>query len=156
MKKIDKRVWWSLPILLGAYLIYRQFAKSNQSIVVDDTLSQVIINTPSSPSSPITSYSSNYPLKKGSKDAGSPKNPKGLVVEVQKLINAYGGYKPKIGAYVSLPLKLTEDGIYGNNTEWAVEQYIGKKTIDSRADTLNLEQKMIENQQKNNSFFPIF
>jgi peptidoglycan hydrolase-like protein with peptidoglycan-binding domain len=77
-------------------------------------------------------------------------------VEVQKLINAYGGYKPKIGAYVSLPLKLTEDGIYGNNTEWAVEQYIGKKTIDSRADTLNLEQKMIENQQKNNSFFPIF
>ena len=150
MKKIYKRVWWSLPILLGAYLIYRQFAKSNQPEV--DPLAQVdpIIKSTLSPSS---SYSSKYPLKKGSRDAGSPKNPNGLVVEIQQLINAYGGYIPKIGAYVSLPLKLTEDGIYGSNTEWAVEQYIGKKTIDSRADTLNLEQKMIEKQQKNNSIF---
>jgi hypothetical protein len=150
MKKIDERVWWSIPILLGAYLIYRQFAKSNQSKV--DPLVQVDPIIKSKPS-PSPSYSSNYPLKKGSRDAGSPKNPNGLVVEIQQLINAYGGYKPKIGAYVSLPLKLTEDGIYGSNTEWAVEQYIGKKTIDSRADTINLEQKMIENQQKNNSIF---
>ena len=29
MKKIDKRVWWSLPIILGIYLIYRQFAKAS-------------------------------------------------------------------------------------------------------------------------------
>jgi hypothetical protein len=144
MKKIDKRIWWSLPILLGAYLIFRQFAKSSAPIVVDDTKYIEIANgdkyTPT--------YSSNYPLKKGSRDAGSPKNPTGLVVEVQQLINAYGGYKPKIGAFVYLPLKLTEDGIYGSNTEWAVEQYIGKKTIDNRQDTLNLEQKMIEKQQK--------
>jgi peptidoglycan hydrolase-like protein with peptidoglycan-binding domain len=145
MKKIDKRVWWSLPILLGGYLIYRQFAKSNQPIV--DPLAQVEPLIKSTPS-PSPSYSSNYPLKKGSRDAGSPQNPNGLVVEIQQLINAYGGYKPKIGAYVSLPLKLTEDGVYGSNTEWAIEQYIGKKTIDSRQDTINLEQKMIEKQQK--------
>jgi len=150
MKKIDKRVWWSLPILLGVYLIYRQFAKSKQPMV--DPLAQVDPIIKSKPS-PSPSYSSNYPLKKGSRDTGSPKNPNGLVVEIQELINAYGGYKPKIGFYVSLPLKLTEDGIFGNNTEWAIEQYIGKKTIDSRADTLNLEQKMIEKQQKNNSIF---
>lgn len=149
MKKIDKSFWWSLPILLGAYLIYRQFAKSKQPQVDPAEVEPLIKLTPSlSPS-----YSSNYPLKKGSRDAGSPKNPNGLVVEIQQLINAYGGYKPKIGAYVSLPLKLTEDGIFGNNTEWAIEQYIGKKTIDSRADTLNLEQKMIKKQQKNNSIF---
>jgi hypothetical protein len=150
MKKIDKKVWWSLPILLGVYLIYRQFAKSKQPMV--DPLAQVDPIIKSKPS-PSPSYSSNYPLKKGSRDTGSPKNPNGLVVEIQELINAYGGYKPKIGAYVSLPLKLTEDGIFGNNTEWAIEQYIGKKTIDSRADTLNLEQKMIEKQQQNNSIF---
>jgi len=150
MKKIDKRVWWSLPILLGGYLIYRQFAKSKQPVV--EPIAQVDPLIKSTPS-PSPSPSSSYPLKKGSKDAGSPKNPNGLVVEIQQLINAYGGYKPKIGAYVSLPLKLIEDGIYGNNTEWAIEQYIGKKTIDSRQDTINLEQKMIEKQQKNNSIF---
>ena len=150
MKKIDKRVWWSLPILLGGYLIYRQFAKSKQPVV--EPIAQVDPLVKSTPS-PSPSPSSSYPLKKGSRDTGSPKNPDGLVVEIQQLINAYGGYKPKIGAYVSLPLKLTEDGIYGNNTEWAVEQYIGKKTIDNRADTINLEQKMIEKQQKNNSIF---
>ena len=150
MKKIDKRVWWSVPILLGIYLIYTQFAKSKTSKV--ETNEDAEIANGGGSYKPGTGTSS-YPLKNGSKDVGSPKNPNGLVVEVQKLINAYGGYKPKIGAYVSLPLKLTEDGIYGNNTEWAVEQYIGKKTIDSRADTLNLEQKMIEKQQKNNSIF---
>ena len=150
MKKIDKRIWWSLPILLGGYLIYRQFAKSKQPVVEPIAQVDPLVKTTPSPS---PSPSSSYPLKKGSRDTGSPKNPDGLVVEIQELINAYGGYKPKIGAYVSLPLKLTEDGIYGNNTEWAVEQYIGKKTIDNRADTINLEQKMIEKQQKNNSIF---
>jgi hypothetical protein len=155
MKKIDKRVWWSVPILLGIYLIYTQFAKSKTSKVETNEDAEIANGGGSyKPGTGIiSSNSSSYPLKNGSKDVGSPKNPNGLVVEVQKLINAYGGYKPKIGAYVSLPLKLTEDGIYGNNTEWAVEQYIGKKTIDSRADTLNLEQKMIEKQQKNNSIF---
>lgn len=149
MKKIDKRVWWSLPILLGGYLIYRQFAKSKQPTLEPiEQVDPLIKPTPS----PSPSYSSSYPLKKGSKDSGSPKNPDGLVVEIQQLINAYGGYKPKIGAYVSLPLKLTEDGVFGSNTEWAIEQYIGKKTIDSRQDTINLEQKMIEKQQKENFF----
>jgi peptidoglycan hydrolase-like protein with peptidoglycan-binding domain len=150
MKKIDKSIWWSLPILLGAYLIYRQFKKANAPLNVEKTNNKSVEITNEDTTQ---TYKSTYPLKYGSRDTGSPKSPKGLVVEIQKLINAYGGYKPKIGAYVSLPLKLTEDGIYGKNTEWAVEQYIGKKTIDSRADTLNLEQKIIENQQKNNSIF---
>lgn len=152
MKKIDKRVWWSLPIILGVYLIYRQFSKVKPVVIQDDA--EIANGGSYKPNTgSIATNSSSYPLKNGSKDAGSPKNPTGLVVEVQRLINTYGGYKPKIGAYVSLPLKLTEDGVYGNNTEWAVEQYLGKKTIDNRQDTLNLENKMIEKQQQNNSIF---
>jgi peptidoglycan hydrolase-like protein with peptidoglycan-binding domain len=156
MKKIDKRIWWSLPILLGGYLIYRQFAKSKQSVVepTAEPIDQggVIIKT--KPTNP--TYSSSYPLKNGSRDAGSPKNPQGLVVDLQKLINSLGGYTPKIGQYVSLPIKLTEDGIYGNNTEWAVQQYTGKKTVDSDADLDILREKMIEKNNKDYFKIPTF
>jgi peptidoglycan hydrolase-like protein with peptidoglycan-binding domain len=151
MLKINKKVWWSLPILLGGYLIYRQFAKS-KTLIVDTKDDAEIANggsyTPTKPT-----YSSSYPLKNGSRDSGSPKNPKGLVVDLQKLINSLGGYTPKIGQYVSLPIKLTEDGIYGSNTEWAVQQYIGKKTVDSDADLDILREKMIE--KKNKDYFKI-
>ena len=147
MKKIDKRVWYALPILVGVYLIYRQFAKSKTSPIAPNT--QPNNNNSNNNNSNTPQYSSSYPLSKGSRDAGSPNNPNGLVVEVQKLINTYGGYRPKIGYYVSLPIRLSEDGIYGSNTEWAVEQYIGKKTVDSRADVLAIEQKMIQKQEQN-------
>jgi hypothetical protein len=145
IKKIDKRVWYALPILVGVYLIYKQFAK-NKPLPTSPTPS-LNNNNNSNNNNPI--YNSTYPLKNGSRDAGSPNNPTGLVVELQKLINTYGGYRPKVGFYVSLPIRLTEDGIYGSNTEWAVEQYIGKKTVDTRADLLKIEQKMIEKQQRN-------
>lgn len=148
MLKIDKRVWWSLPILLGAYLIYRQFSKSSAPVIVDNDNVEIANGGSYTPT-----YSSSYPLKNGSRDAGSPKNPKGLVVDLQRLINSLGGYAPKIGQYVSLPIKLTEDGIYGNNTEWAVEQYIGKKTVNSDADLKTLREKMVE--KKNKDYFKI-
>jgi len=154
MKKIDKRVWWSLPILLGAYLIYKQFTKASTPITQDtnaNTDAEIANGGTYTPT-----YSSKYPLKNGSKDAGSPKNPKGLVVELQKLINSLGGYTPKLGQYVSLPIKLTEDGIYGNNTEWAVQQYIGKKTIDNDADLDILKQKMIDKNNKDYFKIPTF
>ena len=49
MKKIDKRVWWSLPILLGGYLIYKQFAKGKQPIVAPlAQVDPIIKSTPSS------------------------------------------------------------------------------------------------------------
>ena len=70
MKKIDKRVWWSLPILLGGYLIYRQFAKSKQPILEPiEQVDPLIKSTPS----PSPSPSSSYPLKKGSRDWFSTK-----------------------------------------------------------------------------------
>lgn len=148
MKKIDKRVWYALPIIAGIYLIYRQFAKSATPIAsIEPTQDNGSANTSNTQSG--QTYTSNYPLKNGSRDAGSPNKPVGLVVELQKLINAYGGYRPKNGFYVSLPIKLSQDGIFGPNTEWAVEQYLGKKTIDSSSDLVDLEQKMIEKQQQN-------
>ena len=150
--KIDKRVWWSLPILLGAYFIYRQFSKSSAPISNDTTNNDDTEIANGGSYTP--TYSSNYPLKNGSRDAGSPKNPKGLVVDLQRLINSLGGYSPKIGQYVSLPLKLTEDGVFGNNTEWAVEQYIGKKTINNDADLNTLREKMVE--KKNKDYFKIY
>jgi peptidoglycan hydrolase-like protein with peptidoglycan-binding domain len=153
--KIDKRIWWSLPILLGGYLIYRQFAKASTTTNTNtDTGND---NSEIANGGHYTKqYSSSYPLKNGSRDAGSPKNPLGLVVDLQKLINSLGGYKPKIGTYVSIPLKLTEDGIYGNNTEWAVEQFLGKKTVDSDADLDILKQKMIEDKNKDIFKLPTF
>lgn len=155
MKKIDKRVWWSLPILLGAYLIYRQFAKNKTQLVETEVLDAEVAN--GGTYTPTTStYSSKFPLKNGSRDAGSPKNPKGLVVDLQRLINSLGGYTPKIGQYVSLPIKLTEDGVYGNNTEWAVQQNIGKKTIDSQEDLDILKGKLIEKQNKDYFKIPTF
>lgn len=154
MKKIDKRVWWSLPILFGVYLIYTQFAKSKKAVTDPVALDPSITPTPNTPSKP--TYSSSFPLKNGSRDAGSPSNPKGLVVDLQRLINSLGGYTPKIGQYVSLPIKLTEDGIYGNNTEWAVQQNIGKKSIDSQADIEILKGKLIEKKNKNYFKIPTF
>ena len=151
MLKINKKVWWSLPILLGAYLIYKQFAIGKAPVVDTKDDAEIANGGSYTPTNP--TYSSSYPLKNGSRDAGSPKNPKGLVVDLQRLINSLGGYSPKVGRYVSLPIKLTEDGIFGNNTEWAVEQYIGKKTINSDADLNTLREKMVE--KKNKDYFKI-
>jgi peptidoglycan hydrolase-like protein with peptidoglycan-binding domain len=151
MKKIDKRVWWSLPIILGVYLIYRQFKKGSTP-KLEPTITEDIEIANGGTYTP--SYSSKFPLKNGSRDAGSPNNPQGLVVDLQKLINSLGGYTPKIGYYVNLPIKLKEDGIFGNNTEWAIEQYIGKKTIDNQADIENLKIKMLD--KKNLYKLPTF
>lgn len=148
MKKIDKRVWYALPIIAGIYLIYRQFSKnSTPTASIEPTQDNSVVDVTNTQVG--QAYSSSYPLKMGSRDAGSPNKPVGLVVELQKLINAYGGYRPKNGFYVSLPIKLSQDGIFGPNTEWAVEQYLGKKTVDSSSDLVDLEQKMIEKQQNN-------
>lgn len=146
MKKIDKRVWYALPIVIGVYLIYRQFSKAKTPQEPSSDTNNTNVNSGNNTNNTQTSE---YPLKKGSRDAGAPNNPTGLVVELQKLINTYGGYRPKLGYLISLPIRLSEDGIYGANTEWAVEQYLGKKTVDNRADLLALEQKIIQKQSQN-------
>jgi hypothetical protein len=139
MKKIDKRVWWSLPILLGAYLIYRQFSKQSVQEVapvvkIEEILQDVNLNTK-------PTYSSTYPLKNGSRDTGSPLAPKGLVVVLQKLINTRG-YIPsssKLAPYT----KLVEDGIFGKKTEDAVNYWTGKKSVDNESDLEALKDALV-------------
>jgi peptidoglycan hydrolase-like protein with peptidoglycan-binding domain len=96
-----------------------------------------ILNTTSKPQNPY------FPIKKGDRDKGAPLKPKGKVVELQKLVNTYG-YKPKTGVGVTTITKLVEDGIFGDKTEWAVEQYMGKKTIDNAQDLQTLSSKLID------------
>ena len=83
-----------------------------------------------------------FPIKLGDRDNGAPLNPKGKVVELQKLINTIG-YKPKTGN-TSVRVKLVADGLFGAKTEWAVEQYIGKKSVDNEQDLETLRAKLIE------------
>lgn len=124
--KYKKGLLYGIPVLIGLYLIYKQFAKNKTS-----NIPSPIIKKPNTPNSP-TSETGNdaLPLKMGSKDPGAPLNPTGRVVEMQKLIN-YLGYVPE-GAnnYV----KLVEDGIFGKKTEAALYFWIQKNTIDTQAD----------------------
>lgn len=139
MKKIDKRIWWSVPIVLGIYLIFRQYSKNKSS----DLLSSPIVDdtTSSSTSSTTKTYSSSYPLKNGSRDAGSPLAPKGLVVNLQRLINTRG-YVPnasKVAPYT----KLAEDGIFGVKTQDAVKYWTGKTTVDNESDLEQLTDALV-------------
>jgi peptidoglycan hydrolase-like protein with peptidoglycan-binding domain len=139
MKKIDKRVWWSLPILLGIYLVFRQYSK-NKPAVSQPTLPSDIIKTINKISAnPV--YSSSYPLNNGSRDTGSPIVPKGLVVELQKLINQRG-YVPNSSSILAYT-KLNEDGIFGPKTQDAVYFWTGKKTIDDESDLSILSDALV-------------
>lgn len=140
MKKIDKRVWWSLPIIVGVYLIFRQYSKTTTTnkTLPTDVVKDVVDNVTNTTQ---PKYSSSYPLKNGSRDTGSPLAPKGLVVNLQKMINTRG-YIPsssKLAPYT----KLVEDGIFGSKTEDAVNYWIGKKSVDDEFDLENLQQSLI-------------
>ena len=128
MKKIDKRVWWSLPILLGIYLIFRQYSKGKTSVINQPTTTNINVDN----NKPIPTQL--LPIKKGDRDNGAPLNPKGKVVDLQRLINVKG-YVPKNEMYKGLPArKLVEDGIFGSKTEEALIFYIDTPSIDSQDD----------------------
>lgn len=139
MKKIDKRVWWSLPIILGVYLIFRQYSKGGTPTVVATPIPAADNTT--SGGSTSTTYSSSYPLKVGSRDTGSPLNPKGLVVELQKLINTRG-YIPN-SSFILAYTKLSEDGIYGAKTKNAVRFWTGKDSVDDEGDLAILSDALV-------------
>jgi hypothetical protein len=140
MKKIDKRVWWSLPIILGIYLVFRQYSKNKPAVVAEPAIPSAIINTINKiGANPI--YTSSYPLKNGSRDAGSPLVPNGLVVELQKLINQRG-YVPNSSSILAYT-KLNEDGIFGAKTQDAVHFWTGKNTIDDESDLSILSDALV-------------
>lgn len=125
--KIKKRILYSIPILIGAYLIYRQFSNKSASTSIDE----VTPNVPSVPSTPTTTKADkntpiSFPIKKGS--IGDK------VLALQKLINQKG-YTPAEDMFKGKPMiKLTEDGIFGPKTEAAVLFWSGDKSIDNQAD----------------------
>jgi hypothetical protein len=128
LKKIDKRIWWSLPILLGVYLIFRQYSKKTTVQQDDTTTTDININN----NHPIKQEL--FPIKKGDKDPGAPTNPKGKVVDLQRLINKKG-YIPSNELYKGKPArKLVEDGIFGSKTEDALKSLIDTPSIDSQDD----------------------
>jgi peptidoglycan hydrolase-like protein with peptidoglycan-binding domain len=137
MKKIDNRVWWALPILLGAYLIYRQFSKGSvQEVAPVAEIDKIYQDLNTKPT-----FSSTYPLKNGSRDTGSPLAPKGLVVVLQKLINTRG-YIPSSSKLAPFT-KLVEDGIFGKKTEEAVNYWTGKKSVDNESDLEALKDALV-------------
>lgn len=132
--KQKKYLLYGAPIVIGLYLIYRQFAKSKPK-----TQQQVLMpqaETPNAPSKP--SGNDSLPLQNGSRDAGAPINPNGRVVALQRLINVMG-YKP-IGSTSYVQLK--EDGIFGPKTEAALVFWISKPTLDSADDWNTLSSKV--------------
>lgn len=137
MKKIDKRVWWSVPIVLGIYLIFREYSKTTitkkQETIPSGTASTDMGNKPL--------YSSTYPLKLGSRDSGSPLAPKGLVVNLQRLINTRG-YIPS-NSPLAPYTKLVEDGLFGAKTQDAVVFWTGNKTIDDESDLEILKSSLV-------------
>ena len=138
MKKIDKRVWWSIPIVLGIYLVFRQYSKNKPVVVTEPIIPAAITETINKIGK---IYSSSYPLTNGSRDAGSPFMPKGLVVELQKLINQRG-YIPDSSSILAYT-KLNEDGIFGPKTQDAVYFWTGKKTIQDESDLATLSDALV-------------
>jgi hypothetical protein len=127
-EKTKKRLLYSIPILIGVYLIYRQFAgKKVVSSEVDEVAK--VIETPiekiTKKLKDVVVGNDNFPLKNGSRGR--------RVTDLQKKINLYsfGGNK------------LAEDGIFGPKTEAAVQYWMGKNTIDNDTDLSDLTTRLL-------------
>jgi hypothetical protein len=113
-KKQKQIALYSIPILIGLYLIYRQFKKAAP---VSSTLPiELKPIPPSNPVTPTNPENDSFPLKQGSRDKGAPYAPVGNVVRLQKLLNQKG-YIPDGGSSIKY---LVEDGIFGPKTEAAL------------------------------------
>jgi hypothetical protein len=106
---------YSIPILIGLYLIYRQFKKASPSQQLPPDLKPVEPSNPKTNDNPVANDS--FPLKQGSRDKGAPYAPVGNVVRLQKLLNQKG-YIPDGGTSIKY---LVEDGIFGPKTEAALK-----------------------------------
>lgn len=110
LKKISPVIIFGVPILIGAYFIYKAI-KGKKGVTGNS-------ETESNDSGGvIPAVAKLFPLKRGSKGA--------KVEELQKAILVYDkGLLPKFGA----------DKDYGSETENAVKTILGKSTIDSQDD----------------------
>ena len=117
----------AIPVLLLGFIVVKAALKSKKmtpptpapkkkgKVIVDET--EIITQTDFA-----------YPVKKGKA------NDKDFVIEIQKVLNDGGA----TNSCTNVGKPLTEDGIYGCNTEAAVEYFLGKKTIESKSDYQDL------------------
>jgi hypothetical protein len=114
MKFNFKKNWYYLvPVVIGAYLIYRQFAKKN-----DPKSDAPILPTP-----PITpAPTSDFPLKRGSKNK--------TVETLQELLN--------IGLQANGSTLLVVDGDFGGKTLAALQEIYEEDSIANQAQLDNL------------------
>lgn len=119
MKLNKKLIWYSLPVLLGGFLIYKQLSRGKQK-------GQDVPPPPTIPPSTGGGVNSGgnsapaatYPLKKGSKNS--------TVGSLQSLLNTALTCKGKT--------LLVVDSNFGTKTETALFELTGKKSVANEAD----------------------
>lgn len=108
-----KKLLYAVPILVGGYLIFKQFTKAKATDKMD---------VPPPPQQGSTAEITEFPLKKGSRNDS--------VKTLQSVLNAE---LSKLGK----PL-LIVDGIFGAKTEEALKLVTGRTSVDSATDLSKL------------------
>jgi len=122
MKFNFKKNWYYLvPVVIGAYLIYRQFSKKN------DPKSDAPAPLPTPPPAP-PAPSSDFPLSKGTKNA--------TVETLQEILN--------VGLQAQGGTLLVVDGDFGSKTLAALQSLAGTTSIANQSQLDSLRAKMIE------------
>lgn len=142
MNKTLKYALFSIPVLVGGYLIYRQLRKPkskamNPSVTPEDVKPPVINpETTNNSNEAVYGKPCDFPLKKG---VGSKSHPCDWVINLQWALNRVPeGDANTNGCYEKCNLKpLVEDGVFGPNTEALLKDTMGWTTIDS-IDSLNV------------------
>jgi hypothetical protein len=122
---------YGIPVVVGLYLIYKQFSKAKVAKEEVPKITPPQPETPTKPTQPTGKDS--FPLKNGSRDAGAPYAPAGRVVALQKMINIKG---------YNNGTQLKEDGIFGPKTELATTFWLNKKSVDDQDDWDTLFRKV--------------
>lgn len=124
MQKNTNKIIAGALVLVGGFFIYKYFTKKPSPPQKDEP-------TPTPTPTP-TPVSGGYPLKRGSRGK--------LVSSVQQwILKIDKNALPKFGA----------DGVFGAETEAALQKYLGKKTVDSDSD---IDKLILTYNQKN---FPL-
>ena len=125
MKLNKKLIWYSLPVLLGGFLIYKQLSRGRQKGQdVPPPPPPIIPSTGGSGGGSVPAAT--YPLKKGSKNS--------TVGSLQSLLNTALTCKGKT--------LLVVDSNFGAKTEAALFELTGKKTIENESDFNSVKSKL--------------
>jgi hypothetical protein len=117
LSKQTQIIIFSVPILVGLYLIYKQFSNSKKSAPTADA---------NNPSENTNSTTNPYPLKKGSKNSN--------VSSLQSLLNT--------ALTCQNQTLLVVDGNFGAKTEAALNTYFGKKSVENDGEFSLLQSKL--------------